>query len=268
VKVLDRLFLPVWQYLNRKLKSASLRLTYLTGKSRVPMHPHHLLEERPDHHWYLRFLPKHGRLLDVGCANAQHAISAAGIADVVVGFDHDFKEVRRAATVMDSRSIANVALLIGDAEAPFPFESNAFDSVLFLDVIEHLHRRDECLREIHRVLRRNGTLLLSAPNEYTRWKERLRRAGLSHYSDPDHKIEYSQSSLRAELEKNGFAIASDFMPIVIDTPLAGLIDLTGGISLALYRRLSQWKVARARRQPQDSIGWRLICVKQEAGDEA
>ena len=155
----------------------------------------------------------------------------------------------------------NLCLLKADAEADLPFAEGTFDKVLFLDVLEHLHRRQAALREVRRVLRDDGILFLSAPNRETSWKRRLRAAGLFCYSDPDHKIEYSAEELRGELEESGFRVKGELMPIVYDTPWAGLIDLVGGLSLSAYRWLTHWKQELARRHPQESTGWRLRCSK-------
>jgi len=47
-----------------------------------------------------------------------------------------------------------------------PFRNDVFDLVLFTDVIEHLPRGEErnALKEIVRVLRRHGKIVLSCPN--------------------------------------------------------------------------------------------------------
>lgn len=47
-----------------------------------------------------------------------------------------------------------------------PFRDNAFDMVLFLDVIEHIpiERQEASIRELHRVLKDRGLLLVSVPN--------------------------------------------------------------------------------------------------------
>ena len=92
----------------------------------------------------------------------------------------------------------------------------------------------------------------------------MKAAGLFWYSDPDHKIEYTPKTLREELERNGFEIISGMMPIVYDTPWAGLIDLVGGISLRVYQRLAQWKRNAARRHPEESVGFRVVCRKRKA----
>jgi hypothetical protein len=48
------------------------------------------------------------------------------------------------------------------------------------------------------------------------------------------------------------------MPVVYDTPWAGIIDAVGGLSLGLYTRLSRWKRAVALRRPDESTGFRVV----------
>ncbi len=259
---LERAYLRAFQYLNRRLKSASLRLTKLTGKSPVPVHPHHLLEVRAEHHWYLAHLKPGDVVLDVGCGNGMHTQVAASYCGRAIGFNYDGGELKRGQHLLHNDVVPNVTLLIADALSNFPFADSSFDAVLFLDVIEHLPDRVVPLREIARVVKPDGQVLISAPNGYTSWKRRQQAAGLPHYSDPDHKVEYSQESLAAELAQGGLRIVSDFEPIVYDTPLAGLIDFIGGLSLSLYRRLSAWKHEVACRHPEESIGWRVVCRRQ------
>ena len=105
---------------------------------------------------------------------------------------------------------------------------------------------------------RGGRLIVSAPNRDTSWRRRLRAAGLFSYSDPDHKIEYARGELLTELAAAGFAPVEPVRPIVYDTPWAGLIDLIGGVSLQLYRRLSRWRHQAAQRYPNESIGFIVV----------
>src|SRR5262249_57796483 len=120
------------------------------------------------------------------------------------------------------RRIGNVRLLAWDITTPFPFPDAHFDAVLFLDVIEHIHPRVAVLGEIRRVLKPEGRLLVSGPNRDTSWRRQLRQAGLFAFSDPDHKIEYTAEEFLAELRAGGF-VADRVMPVVYDTPWAGLI---------------------------------------------
>lgn len=243
--------------LNRRGGSVAVRLVQYTGKSPEPMHPKHLVEA-PWHHWYVDYLLASDVVLDVGCANGVHTLAAAGRARRVYGIDADVRQLGIAAAAARRRGAANVQLLGWDVTQPFPFAAATFDAVLFLDVIEHLEPRVAVLREIHRVLKPAGRLLLSAPHRDTSWRRRLRAAGLFAFSDADHKVEYSRESLLSELASGGFTPTEPVMPVVYDTPLAGLIDVVGGLALTPYARLVRWKRAAALRHPEESIGFRVV----------
>lgn len=246
---------------DHKGTALSVRMTRWTGKSHDYRHPKHLIDT-PDHHWYVSDLKPGWRVLDVGCNNGSHSCWAATVAEMVVGIDYDREMLHRATADAARRGLHNVHVLGASAQDPFPFRGSQFDAALFLDVIEHLNHRDVALHEIHRALKPDGLLFLAAPNVNTRWKRRLKAAGLFCYADPDHKIEYTWDGLRDDLARGGFEPIRDPEPIVCDTPLSGLIDLAGGFSLALYARLCNWKRQQARAHPEDTVGWRVVCRKR------
>jgi SAM-dependent methyltransferase len=76
----------------------------------------------------------------------------------------------------------------------FPFGDSSFDSVVTNEVLEHIFVPDVFLREIHRVLRPGGVLLMSVPFV---WDE---------HEQPLDYARYSSFGLRSMLERNGFAI--------------------------------------------------------------
>ena len=217
---------------NRRGKAVGVRLVRYTGKSPHLIHPKHLVDA-PWHDWYVEHLRETDVVLDVA-------------------------QLRVAVADRRKLGLANVHLFAWDLTRRFPFPSGSFDSVLFLDVIEHLHPRVEVLREIRRVLKPSGRLLVSGPNSETAWRQRLRTAGLFAFSDPDHKIEYTQAEFVAELAAGGFEPVGRVMPVVYDTPWAGVIDAVGGVSLGLYARLSRWKRDVALSRPRESTGFRVV----------
>lgn len=66
------------------------------------------------------------------------------------------------AVAIARRQVANVQT--GDVEARLPFADGAVGVVILAEVIEHLIKPWHVLREIHRILRGGGVLLLSFPN--------------------------------------------------------------------------------------------------------
>jgi SAM-dependent methyltransferase len=252
-----RLAVAAVDLVNRRGKSVGVRLTRYTGKSRHFIHPKHLVDA-PWHHWYVEHLAPSDVVLDVGCANGAHTVKAAARARRVIGMDYDVGQLRIAAESAARLGFDNVRLFAWDLTRPFPFRDGSFDAALFLDVIEHLSPRRAVLAEIRRVLVPGGRLLVSGPNRDTAWRRRLRAAGLFSYSDPDHKIEYTEQEFLAELRAGGFEPEGSLQPTVYDTPWAGMIDAVGGVSLSLYARLSRWKHDAARVRPAESTGFRAL----------
>jgi SAM-dependent methyltransferase len=256
-----RVWLQTVVWLNAHLKSAAVRLTRLTGKSRVPLHPKHLVKVNPAQWWYLAHLQPGDGLLDIGCGNGMHTMRAAEHVAQAAGLDCDAKALQVAHQIAARKESLRLTFMRASAEAQLPFCDGAFDVVLLLDVIEHLYGRVPLLEEIRRVLRHDGRLLLSAPNRDTTWKRRLKAAGIPCYTDSDHKTEYTLHELLAELAAGGFRLQGKPKVIVYDTPWAGAIDLVGGLSLNVYSRLVMWKVRRAHTHPKETTGWRIVCCK-------
>ena len=244
---------------NNKAKLLAIRLTRWTGKSREYVHPKHLLGDSEENYWYLAYIAPDAAVLDVGCGNGMHSLKAARRCRHVVGVDASLYSLGVALRSSRSLPSPNAAFFAADLERGLPVQGGRFDTVICLDLLEHVHRRDLLLTEIRRALKPGGTMLLSVPNRGTSWKRRLDRAGLFSYSDPDHKIEYTLEELEAELAKNGFRIVH-LHPTVYDTPLIGAIDLVGGLSLGLYRRLTEARRRLARRYPEENAGFFAVCA--------
>jgi SAM-dependent methyltransferase len=261
VNGLSRLAVRAVDLVNRRGKSVGVRLVRLTGKRPYAIHPKHLVEQ-PWHDWYLPHLEASDVVLDVGCANGAHLVRAATRCRSIVGFDYDLAQLPIAARTIRGQRLTNARVFAWDITGDFPFPPGTFSAALFLDVIEHLHPRVAVLREIARVLRDDGRLLVSGPNRATRWRRTLEDAGLFAYSDPDHKIEYTRDEFLTELAAGGFEPAGPVEPVVLDTPWAGAIDAVGGVSLGLYDRLSRWKREAALRRPDESTGFRVVARKR------
>ncbi|MBT9151465.1 MAG: putative methyltransferase YcgJ [candidate division WS2 bacterium] len=99
----------------------------------------------------------------------------------------------------------------------FPFEDDSFDIVLLLDVIEHLHSSPKKpLKEIRRVLNKNGIIILTTPNLGTLKNRLFVLAGQSNYTDLSHWYhgdpffgharEYTPGEVKDMLTWEGFSV--------------------------------------------------------------
>ena len=251
-----RLLVKLLDYLDKQGSSASIRLTKITGKSPVPIHPKHLISQDP---YFQGVIAEGDVLLDVGCGNGMNTLKSARSAGFAVGFDLNSVEVQRANFLSKSEGIRNVDFVISDAETSCPFVEESFNRILLIDVLEHLENRAELLRSLSLLLKKDGKLILSIPNKNTQWKRMKRDAGLSSLAASDHKIEYDRASLARELSTSGWRIL-EISPIVVDTPFAGIMDLVGAFSLSIYGVFQRWKIERCLEAPEETTGWRILAI--------
>ncbi|GAI24781.1 unnamed protein product, partial [marine sediment metagenome] len=186
---------------SKNLSALSCRLTQLTGKSKYPIHPKHLIKiEKP---WYLKDIKRNDLVLDLGCGNGQNTLKTARKCKRIIGIDYDEEQLEIARLTVKDKKIKNARFIDADLEKKLPFKKNSFDKILALDILEHLNKRKQFLLEIKRILKPNGTVFIAVPNKNTSWKRLQKKAGFNFYTDPDHKIEYSLKEIKNILSASG-----------------------------------------------------------------
>lgn len=235
----------------------AVRLVAATGKHSYPMHPKHLIGQSP---WFLSFIKPSDTVLDLGCGNGQLTLKTAKICRKIIGLDRNYAHLESARIEAEKEGITNTAFTEFDIEQELPFKQGSFTVVIMQDVLEHVWRDKRLLVQAHRVLGQNGRLILAVPNSETSWKRQQKAAGYSGFSDSDHKREYTQQQIRQLLVESKFTIVS-CAPVSYSTWLAGLIDLSGGLSISLYEWLSHWKRQQGERFPKEAEGWHIVATK-------
>jgi len=236
--------------------AVAVRLTKYTGKSKTFIHPKHFLEANP---WYTQYLKKQDVVLDLGCGNGQSIIKSAKYCKQITGVEIDPGLRKLATASFKSAGVRNAVIHGGNLEQKLKLRSKQFDKVIFLDVLEHLNNRDSILKEIKRVLKPKGMLLVGVPNSETSWKKLQRSVGINSFADPDHKIEFSEHDIRALLKKHGFAIKK-FGLGKYDTPFRSTYDIIGALYLPAYRKITVWRQQRALSNPQEASGFEIVAA--------
>ncbi len=99
----------------------------------------------------------YGRVFENGCGLGAYLARLAEDAKISVGLDIEMERARQA------RAAAGVQTLCGAGEA-LPFSSNQFDLILSNEVLEHVVDDRQAVREIVRVLKPGGRLVMFCPN--------------------------------------------------------------------------------------------------------
>ena len=148
------------------------------------------------------------RVLDLGCGSGRFAQRARALGHRVVGVDRtEFEGVRDRLNLF----------VRADLNAGIPQQAHVaagYDVVVAADVLQHLVRPDQLLREIHKVLRPGGQVLVCVPNG-VHWYARLRFAsGRFDYDrrgllDLDHLRFFTRRSLRRMVARTGYDVLGE-----------------------------------------------------------
>lgn len=122
-----------------------------------------------------------GRVLDIGCGSKPYENLCSATEYIGLEFD---SEANRKNTKADAFYDGKV----------FPFKENEFDYVICNQVLEHVFNPDSFLREIGRVLKPSGRVLITVPFI---WVE---------HEQPVDYARYTSFGLKYLLNKNGFRI--------------------------------------------------------------
>jgi ubiquinone/menaquinone biosynthesis C-methylase UbiE len=152
--------------------------------------------------------PKKGeKILDVGCGTGYYLKYILDKGAEAYGLDLSEEYIKQAkAYISPNRATLKVA-----SASNIPFKSGYFDQVLATEVIEHVPNYEKSLKEVYRVLRSNGSAVITTINKYSYMNiayalKRIVRG----YKFNEHVIEFSQHGFLSLLTKY-FKIDEVFM---------------------------------------------------------
>lgn len=101
-------------------------------------------------------------ILDIGCWTGQFERLSVGVAKKIFAIDPDKKAI-----IFAKKTIKGPIFTTGSA-TKLDFKNNTFDVVTLFDVLEHVPLDSElkCFKEIYRVLKPKGVLLIITPNKH------------------------------------------------------------------------------------------------------
>ena len=171
-------------------------------------------------------------ILDLGSASGGNTKFLTGLGFLVTSLEYSDVGVAL-------QKEKGIDVVQGDARK-LPFPNDEFDSLICLDVLEHILEDDQVAQEIRRVLKRSGSFLISVPEDQSLWS--------SHDVAVSHLRRYSQSSLASLLSDASLHCEKIWSTNILIKPLVRLArKRTRGSSLGEVNPLINWALYQISR---------------------
>ena len=138
------------------------------------------------------YMPQNAKVLDVGCGMGDNLRYILRGYDAFIGLEYAERTAKAAKRLLSGRA----KILRGSADE-IPFRNDEFDLVLCIEVLEHIEKDYEGCREIARVLKPSGALILSLP--YRHWFP-------SYFRGMGHLRHYTRSDVQTILLDAGLTV--------------------------------------------------------------
>ncbi|GGK12010.1 class I SAM-dependent methyltransferase [Parabacteroides faecis] len=105
-----------------------------------------------------------------------------------------------------------------DLNQPLNIENDKFDTIILSDVLEHIRKPEHLLRELYRITRLDGVLILGVPFYY--WL----------HETPFDYFRYTKYGLKSMLEDSGYSL-------IEMNATGGVLDVWGDLTAKIFARI-------------------------------
>lgn len=143
--------------------------------------------------------PKHmegEKLLDVGCATGIFLDFCSQKGFQTFGVELSEEAIKKANKIHKIHCGT-----LEDAK----FQDSYFDIVTMFDIIEHVLNPDQTIKEVYRILKKDGLLVISTP-DISSWHAKIMGKKWGLITPLEHLSYYSPKTITLELEKNNFKV--------------------------------------------------------------
>lgn len=154
-----------------------------------------------------------GKLLDVGCGTGLFLDVCAKDGWSVVGVENN----ENAKLIAKSNS---QALIVDDINALE--KKKEFDIITLWHVLEHLHDLTETLKNLKRILRKNGSLIIAVPN-CDSWDSTYYKEMWAAYDVPRHLYHFNQLTINKLAKEYEFKV-KEVLPMKLDAFYVSLLS--------------------------------------------
>ncbi|WNJ15920.1 class I SAM-dependent methyltransferase [Pontibacter sp. G13] len=140
---------------------------------------------------------KSGNILDIGCGTGEFLATMKKAGWKATGLEPD--EGAR------NQGIQNQGLDVFSPEQLFELPKSQFDIITMWHVLEHVHRLDDYLSQIHDLLKEDGWFFIAVPN-YSSLDAEFYEKEWAAYDVPRHLYHFTPNSMKVLLDRFGFEV--------------------------------------------------------------
>ena len=212
------------------------------------------------------------RLTEYFCASEIRQVIDIGCADKVLQktLANDCEYLGLDYYVTASELYSTMPDVFGDAQT-LPFATESIECVTLMDVLEHLPNPEECISEVARVLKNNGTFVIQvpfmypihdSPYDFQRWTVFGLKSLLEKYSFSIIEEDFSGNPAETAALVGNIALSKIVLNMIKNfNPLGVVLLLYAAIALPL-RNLLSWLISKCG---SDDVmmphSYRFICRK-------
>jgi tRNA (uracil-5-)-methyltransferase TRM9 len=119
-------------------------------------------------------LKKTDLVVDMGCGNGRHLIQCAEHCKIVIGLDISKELLKIAKNKLKEKKLNNCIFLHADASY-VPIKDGTVNAIIYIASLHNIQGREkriQSLKEIKRILKNDGTALISV---WSRWQDKYRK---------------------------------------------------------------------------------------------
>lgn len=164
------------------------------------------------------------KVLDLACYDGSYSLIFKELGNVVYGIDSVTEAVKEAKK-------KGIKAYEGDLEKKLPFKNNFFDVAHGGEIIEHLYDTDTFVSECHRVLKKDGLLIITTPNVVSLPRRILYLLGQGRFFEASNTFSsegfsvghirfFTKKLLKDFVESHGF-VMEKFTSDYVNLPIVG-----------------------------------------------
>jgi len=214
-------------------------------------------------YWNRQFLsnmPEHPQsVLDNGCGTGELLKELLPHCNLPVGLDISKAMIK---TAKDSIGEGKDIIWVVSPGESLPFADNIFDVICFRGALHHMSDEISALKEAYRVLKKNGLVMLSEPNDDStllRLPRKILNRRMARFGK-DHKAFKSKKLLKS-MEEIGFSIKYTKYFSFLSQPFCGMSDLIPLMKMLPFSRTIADLFVFV-----DEICSRLLIIKKQSFD--